>query len=83
MFSKVNYAQSIYFFEQISGFLLHCILLTMSLKAFSIAPITRLSCEIFFSVKKRVGGFPGEQGAPAAPRSDAALVSARWEVGVR
>lgn len=57
--------------------------LTMSLKAFSIAPITRLSCEIFFSVKKRVGGLPGEQGAPAAPRSDAALVSARWDVGVR
>lgn len=56
---------------------------TMSLKAFSMAPITRLSCETFFSVKKRVGGLPGEQGAPAAPRSDAALVSARWDVGVR
>lgn len=57
--------------------------LTMSLKAFSMAPITRLSWETFFSVKKRVGGLPGEQGAPAAPRSDAALVSARWDVGVR
>lgn len=66
-------------------FLLHIehIPLTMSLKAFSTAPITRLSCEIFFSVKKRAGGVLGEPGAPAAPRSEAALVSARWDVGVR
>lgn len=51
--------------------------LTMSLKAFSMAPITRLSCDTFFSVKKRVGGVLGEPGAPAAPRSDAALVRTR------
>lgn len=57
--------------------------LTMSLKAFSMAPITRLSWETFFSVKKRVGGVLGEPGAPAAPRSEAALVRARWDVGVR
>lgn len=57
--------------------------LTMSLKAFSMAPITRLSWETFFSIKKRVGGVLGEPGAPAAPRSEAALVSARWDVGVR
>lgn len=67
------------------SFLLHIkpMHLTMSLKAFSMAPITRLSCEIFFSVKKRVGWVLGEPGAPAAPRSEAALVSARWDVGVR
>lgn len=57
--------------------------LTMSLKAFSMAPITRLSCDTFFSVKKRVGGVLGEPGAPAAPRSDAALVRTRWDEGVR
>lgn len=57
--------------------------LTMSLKAFSMAPTTRLSCETFFSVKKRVGGVLGEPGAPAAPRSEAALVRARWDVEVR
>lgn len=57
--------------------------LTMSLKAFSMAPITRLSCATFFSVKKRVGGVLGEPGAPAAPRREAALVRARWDVGVR
>lgn len=53
--------------------------LTISLKAFSMAPITRLSCRIFFSVKKRGGGgvLQGDPGAPAAPRSDAARVSAR------
>lgn len=65
------------FYQQFQTFL------TMSLKAFSIAPITRLSCETFFSVKKRVGGVLGEPGAPAAPLSDAALVRARWVVGVR
>lgn len=66
-------------------FLLHTkpMPLTMSLKAFSMAPIMRLSCETFFSVKKRVGGVLGEPGAPAAPRSEAALVRARWDVGVR
>lgn len=57
--------------------------LTMSLKAFSMAPITRLSCETFFSMKKRVGAALGEPGAPAAPRRDAALLRALWDVGVR
>lgn len=48
--------------------------LTISLKAVSRAPITRHSWEIFFSVKKRVGGEPGEPGGPALPRKEAALV---------
>lgn len=53
--------------------------LTISLKAFSMAPITRLSCWIFFSVKKRGGGgvLHGDAGVPAAPRNEAARVRAR------
>lgn len=62
---------------------IHHVILTMSLKAFSMAPITKLSCETFFSVKKRVGGVLGEPGAPAAPRSEAARVRARLDVVVR
>lgn len=37
---------------------------TISLNALSRAPMTRHSCAIFFSVKKRVGGVLGEPGAP-------------------
>lgn len=48
---------------------------TISLNALSIAPITRHSCGIFFSVKKRVGGVLGEPGAPTPPRREAARVS--------
>lgn len=53
--------------------------LTISLKAFSMAPITRLSCWTLFSVKKRGGGgvLHGEPGVPAALRNEAARVRAR------
>lgn len=47
---------------------------TISLKALSRAPMTKHSCGIFFSVKKRVGGVLGEPGAPTPPRSEAARV---------
>lgn len=53
--------------------------LTISLKAFSMAPTTRLSCLIFFSMKNRGAIVLGDPGAPAAPLSEAALDSPRWE----
>lgn len=71
-----------HFYIQVTGLTLiravH-LCLTISLKAFSMAPTTRLSCWIFFSVKKRGGGgvLLGEPGVPVAPRSEEARVSAR------
>lgn len=50
---------------------------TISLKALSRAPMTKHSCGIFFSVKKRVGGVLGEPGVPTPPRKDAARVRVR------
>ena len=44
--------------------------------------MTRHSCGIFFSVKKRVGGVLGEPGAPTPPRSEAARVRVRLLAGV-